>query len=273
MNTPDMNTQAAVRSGVLMSLFEVLSDYWPDGMDIIPGKQVKISLAAGSIVRRLNVKKRRVREVPASDGFWPSVRLVFMGSAGMAKKLAGQQAPLFPFIFGPGAIRSLRFFASASSKISSLMAADFPADSAEYAAQSRLLLCAALRGVCEVAMFDAWVHKKAEHLPTGIMEVVAGTVTDSEFRGYIVNEPGKPGRALLRFIPESRSTELELGACRPTARLIFADLNVAGGVLRGKMNAMDALGDGSLRIQGKLPFIQGIFPLLDRFSFIMGSTP
>lgn len=53
------------------------------------------------------------------------------------------------------------------------------------------------------------------------------------------------------------------------AVLEFSDLNVCYGVLTGSLPALGALGDSRVMLRGKLPMIQGLFPLLDRFGEIM----
>jgi hypothetical protein len=46
-------------------------------------------------------------------------------------------------------------------------------------------------------------------------------------------------------------------------------MNTAFGLFTGSVVALNALGRGKISIRGKVPMIQTLFPLLDRFGEIM----
>jgi hypothetical protein len=246
-----------------------------------PERPVGISLRGGAVHRRLVISSRGVAEVDPEGLFAPAVVLNFLHSGGMAARLAGGQAFILPLPAGPRVVGALRLFSALSGNISGIMASSFQAGSDEYSLQTKMLLTAALRGVCEVALWDSWVRVKAARLPLGILEVIAGDPESPDFRGYILRESGRHG-VEMRYAPSLLSAGIDgepdtgisesFPTGRPTARLSFDTLEIAGDVLRGRTSAMECLGRGSVGIRGKIPYIQGIFPLLDRFSEIMNSA-
>ena len=56
---------------------------------------------------------------------------------------------------------------------------------------------------------------------------------------------------------------------KANAILEFSDVSVCYGVLTGSLAAMAELGSGRVMLKGKIPMIQGLFPLLDRFGELM----
>jgi hypothetical protein len=119
---------------------------------------------------------------------------------------------------------------------------------------TELLMTAALRGVAETAMADPWTAPKASHMPEGIVELhVEGT----KLRGWIECS-GHLWRAGRGASPG-----------KVNARLSFADMDTALGLFTGKVAALNALGRGKVSIRGRVPMVQVLFPLLDRFGEIM----
>jgi hypothetical protein len=274
VRTPDSAIKAAVRSGVLCSLIEALPRLAPEVYSELapPLRALRLSLRGGAVHRRLEFAADSAAELPSTGMFLPSVILNFLHEGGMASRLAGKPALILPVPAGYRAIKGVRLFAGASSHISALTSAPYPQGSPQYELQTRFLLTAALRGVCEVGQNDPWTRGKSSRLPLGVLEIIVGGAGDPVFTGYIVRENLRGGVA-MRYLPGWRRNELfpDGDATRPAARLRFADMTIAGDILRGRANAMEALGRGTVSISGRIPYIQGIFPLLDRFSEVMAA--
>jgi len=120
--------------------------------------------------------------------------------------------------------------------------------------QTELLLEAALMGVVQVANYDPYVQTRTSKMGNGLIEV------------NILDRP-----ELTRYVDVDRG-HFSLGRMedeKVSARLIFQDAEIAHSLLSGQLRAMSALGDGRIQIRGKLPLIQGLFPMLDRFSYFM----
>ena len=121
--------------------------------------------------------------------------------------------------------------------------------------KTRLLLTAALRGVSEVYNYDHWVCYKSAAIPEGKIAVL------------IVSRPEISGTITI----DSKTMTFEPGADPASANAVleFADIETCYGVLTGKLAAIGELGSGRVMLRGKLPMIQGLFPLLDRFGELM----
>jgi len=120
--------------------------------------------------------------------------------------------------------------------------------------QTLLMLEAALMGVVQVANYDPYVQVRSRKMGDGLIEV---SIEDRpEWTRFVEIDYG-------RFYLRKSSDE------KPSARLIFQDRDTAHAILSNQVRAMSALGDGRIRIRGRLPLIQGLFPLLDRFSWLM----
>ncbi|MFW5688359.1 MAG: hypothetical protein ACOC1U_02215 [Spirochaetota bacterium] len=75
--------------------------------------------------------------------------------------------------------------------------------------------------------------------------------------------PGSAGAAADR-------PDLPGAGPQPNAILEFADRDAAIALLTGATPAMLALAERSVRIHGRLPMIQNLFPVLDRVSDYLG---
>ncbi len=277
---PDSTLIAAVRSGVICSLLPALADLHPEGFADLrpPSRPAGLSLRGGSVHRRLYLgwPRRRsgntlpVLELSNHSAFFPAAILNFITADGMVQKLSGRNAPVLPIPTGIKALQVIGFFSRASAEISRIMSGSFPVGGPEYTLQTKMLLTAALRGVCEVGLHDPWTASKSRRLPLGVLEVRAGHEENPAFCGYIVRSEGRHGLNMSYHRGSEREAIIP-GSQRATALLHFEDLHTAGEVLRGLLPAMEALGSGQVKIRGKIPYIQGIFPLLDRFSEIMNA--
>ncbi len=119
---------------------------------------------------------------------------------------------------------------------------------------TEMLMTAALRGVAETALADPWTAPRSSGMPDGIVEV---SINGSDLKGW-VEKSGHLWRT-------GRGTP----PAKVNARLSFDDIDTAFGLFTGTVVALKALGRGKISIRGKVPMIQVLFPLLDRFGEIM----
>lgn len=246
MKQPSPALSAAVRSGVLLSLMEALpavDSTFPSALP--PGRYAAVLAAPGGIRRRY-----------APGGGTRGALLFFPRAEDMARVLAGEKGRVLPLPTGRGFFKALKAFRSAAARVKEEMAAlpgeeDLPGREKK----TRLLLTAALRGVCEVYEADPWTRVKARRIPPGTIAVSVG---------------GRPELgALLKVEPGRMTPDFHADRAGANAVLEFQDPSVCFRILTGELPALGALGDGRLSLRGRIPMIQGLFPLLDRFGEIM----
>ena len=59
---------------------------------------------------------------------------------------------------------------------------------------------------------------------------------------------------------------------KPNAELVFDSRETAEELLTGKLPAMLALAERKVRLFGRIPMIQNLFPILDRVAVYMGGA-
>jgi len=109
--------------------------------------------------------------------------------------------------------------------------------------------------VKEVAEQDPYVSRRVEGLPDGI---IALRVADND---GLESRISKPHRSFT-VVDKSDGR-------KPNAVLTFASTKTAYDLLKGNINAMTALGTTEVSISGRIPMIQDLFPILDRFGYLM----
>ncbi len=246
MRTPRDKTVAAVRSGVVSSLIDELIALDENLAASLPSGKYAVTLAAPDSVRRFI----------SFNGGKRGVLLWFPRHRDMTAVLSGGKGTLIPLPTGPGFFKALKAFQRSAGAVVAAMDVnpDIP-DTPALEKKTRLLLRAALRGVCEVYNHDHWVAARASHIPEGRIGI--GVAGRKDISGVIVVNKG------LMILEREPSEE------GVNAFLEFSDVKVCHAVLTGVEPALGALGEGRVMTKGKLPMIQGLFPLLDRFGEIM----
>jgi len=239
-------TLAAVRSGVVASLIEELVKLDGDLARSLPPGAYGVRLSApGGLERRISF-----------NGGTGGARLLFPRWTDMAATFSGGKGTLIPLPTGPGFLKAVKAFAACAKAVSAAMATVPPEGDREgLERKTRLLLTAALRGVCEVYNHDHWTAPRSEHIPRGRIGI--GVTGRPDLSGVIAVGEGR--------MELERESSLE----GVNALLEFRDPSVCYAVLTGAEPALGALGDGRVMTKGRLPMIQGLFPLLDRFGEIM----
>jgi hypothetical protein len=172
----------------------------------------------------------------------------------MARILGGGKGTVLPLPLSLNFMKAGKAFSASSKRVGELTSKRAFTDTAEKRLVTELLMTAALRGVAETAVADLWVASKASAMPDGIVEI---SVDGADLSGW-VRRSGSDWTS-GRGVPPTT----------PNARLAFADLDTAFGLFSGGIAALNALGRGAVTIRGRIPMIQVLFPLLDRFGEIM----
>jgi len=102
--------------------------------------------------------------------------------------------------------------------------------------------------VCCIGNEDAVGQVSASYIPDGAVMLYAADVI-----AFVIRADNH--RLTLSADPDSE---------RVTARMCFADLVTARAVFDGLINAVDAVGDGRIRIGGMIPQVDNINRILDR---------
>ena len=176
---------------------------------------------------------------------YPSVTLFFPRPAHLVSTLTGGRGPVIPIPAGLKVLRGIGAFRALTAKLQERFA--------DAAMRPHLLLLATLYGVEEVANRDPYVAARVKRIPEGSLSVrIAG-----DGAGWVQ----KSGRSL-----RTGSGDLPPGVARANAELEFADDQAAIDLLTGACPAMLALAERRVRLHGRLPMIQNLFPVLDRVS-------
>ncbi len=262
--TPE--TVAKVRSGVVCALVCAAVDLDESlRRTMPPGRFSLLVSGAPGVRRRLCFENGRAVESP---GGRVSVNLFFAGAAAMACALGGGKGTVLPLPASPNFVKAVRAFKSASRRAGKLSSQRDFSDESQKRVVTEMLMTAALRGVVETALADPWTAAKAAAMPDGLIEV---TVSGNGPSAAEAVAPGPTGwiRRKGSHWESGRGT----APGKVNARLSFADLDTAFGLFTGGVVALNALGRGMVSIRGKVPMIQTLFPLLDRFSEIMNWNP
>jgi hypothetical protein len=246
MRKPREITVAAVRSGVVSTLIKEL---------ILLDEELSRSLPAGGYAVTLAAPSSLKRKISFNGGKRGAL-LWFPRHRDMTAVLSGGKGALLPLPTGPGFFRALNAFRKSAVAVASAMDAEPDlSDTPALEKKTRLLLKAALSGVCEVYNHDHWTAARASHIPQGRIGI--GVAGRKDVSGVLAVGKG------FMSLEENPSEE------RVNAFLEFRDVPVCHAVLTGAEPALGALGEGRVMTKGKLAMIQGLFPLLDRFGEIM----
>ena len=184
----------------------------------------------------------------ATRRFCPTVSLWFPRPEHMATLLSGGKAPVIAVPSSPRFLGGVSAFRALTGAVQTAFK--------DPAHRVRLLLMGTLFALEEVASHDAYVTARVTRIPTGIIGV--SVENEPEIQGWF--RKGTDGISSGAGAPE----------IEPNAELVFADRDSAEALLTGKLPAALALAERRVRLYGRLPMIQNLFPILDRVAAYMG---
>lgn len=246
------DTLSLVKAGVILNLLVLLAKKDCKSTEILAKKKFILSFRGGERLSWiLDCRKGRLS---AREGrsMWPSLKLYSPKERGIGAMLSQKKAFVLPFPGFWSTGKALNCFKYLASRLPLFLGGEEGKKNPEL--QTELLLEAALNGVCQVGNYDNYVSTRIQKMGRGIIKVEV-----------------LEAKHLTRFIRiENRRLCLQNQCSEEvSASLTFQNQETARALLLGNLRAMSALGDSRIKIRGRLPLIQGIFPLLDRFSYLM----
>ena len=135
----------------------------------------------------------------------------------------------------------------------------------------------------EVANRDPWVAARVARIPDGTIAVgVSGDRGVTATVRVVRAEGGTRPRLAVEPAGVAASAETVGGAgpvggarpaaVAPNAVLEFSDRQAAADLLTGATSAALALAEGRVRLRGRLPMIQHLFPVLDLVAWYLGGN-
>jgi hypothetical protein len=248
--TPSASTTARVRSGVVAALVVETTRRDEALRAALPPGRYGLDLVAPGVHRRLRFTDGLAREV---EGGRADATLWFPREQDLIATLGGGKGRVLPLPGGLGFTKAVSGFRASTRRVGELMSLRGEALEAQLDDAAGLLMCAALRGVCEVGMHDGWTAARSRHMPDGLISVRAGSL------GGWVRREGERMVAGSGEAPGAANAVLDLRSPR-----------TAHGLLSGSIDAMAALGTGEVAIRGRLPLVRALLPLLARFGEVMG---
>jgi len=249
-------TVAQVRSGVICALICAATDLDESLRESMPSGRFALIISGPSgIRRRLAFSNGRAFETDKDSS---AAVLRFISVDAMARALGGGKGTVIPLPLSPMFMKAVKAFIASSGRVGQLSALREFSGVREKGIVTELLMTAALRGVAETASADSWTALKSSGMPDGIVEFRVDSEEDDEILTGWIEKSADLWRAGRGKPP-----------AEVNARLSFADTDTAFGLFTGSVSALKALGSGQVSIRGKLPMIQILFPLMDRFGEIM----
>ncbi|TFH04405.1 MAG: hypothetical protein E4H09_03665 [Spirochaetales bacterium] len=247
---------AYVRAHATLRLLELLDP--PTVRSLVPGR-ISIQLRTpGGPACHILVRDGSIR-FSGHPRLFPSGTLWFPSPVHMTRVLTGQKGSAIPVPTSPRFVSALTGFR----KLTGALQEQF----ASAAARPRFLLGGTLFALQEVAGRDPYVTSRVRRIPDGTIAITTADLSADglEVEGWFTRQ----GSAITTGIGPLPA-EADGSKARPNAVLEFKDRDAAVALLSGTIPAMLALAERSVRLYGRLPMIQNLFPILDRVAHYMG---
>jgi uncharacterized protein (DUF1330 family) len=246
---------AYIKSGSAFQLLQLLAEVDAEVQNIIKNKSFTLGLhIAGGMKRSVRIEDGHIKPIDNSTS-GSGVIFRFPDAQQLNKLLSGKKSKMIPVIRSLSAGRIISDFKAVTGRIPLYMSPEADFLSENFRIITRLLMNAALRGIKEVAENDSYTKARVAAIPDGIISVRVENESDLE----------------IRLEKKGGSFNLIQGNNGRTANavLTFNNVNTAYQLFTGKINAVAALGTSDVKIRGRIPMIQGLFPILDRLSYYM----
>jgi len=245
----------AIKVNTVFTLLSVLSETDGELQESLKDSRFCLRVSAPGVAgTALAARNGRFRHYEGG-GPLPSLTLRFFRPEHLTALFSGKKAPVIPLPGNPAFLNALKTFQAGTARLQQIMSAAPEEGEALYTEKTRLLLAATVTGIRQVARGDLSVRAKFDHIARGTIELFVEE--EPSLAWHLVKQqddlltfPGRP-------------------AVRGNAQLSFRTVAAAHDLLTGKLNAMAALGTSEVKIRGKLPMVQNLFPLLDRLGFYM----
>ena len=246
LTSEEVRVLAHVKSGSAFQILQLLAAEDETVKRLIKGKTFGLGLyVAGGMKRCIIVKNEIITPVDNSTAN-TGVVFRFPDYRNLNLLLSGSKSRMFPILKSFSALSTINIFRELTSRISPYMNPDEDFLKKNFLAVTKLLMCAALRGIKEVAENDSYTEARVAAIPDGkIMIAVEG---DAELEACIVKTGNR-----FRVDPFNDGT-------LPNAVLTFRDAETAYKLFTGSLNAVEALGSTEIKIRGKNTDDTGTFP-------------
>ena len=253
----EQRTLSYINCHVLLSLLEPLAEYDGETREMLKGMNFSFQImVSGGPTGHIVVRDGGVTYKDGKKSF-ASLSLWFPSPEQMNGMFKGQKSTLIPLFTSFKFPAYIRTFKALSGRFQYYMQGDDQVHQKHREFITALLLEAAARGIKYTAENDPYIAPKVAPIPDGVLDIF---VEDKPEIGCSIVKTGA-------FFTVSRGCSVK----KPNAMLIFKDIETAYGVLKGKTNAIVALGLNRVSIRGYLPMVQGIFPVLDRLGQFLSS--
>jgi len=246
---------AHVKSGSAFQLLQMLAEEDPVVQEEIRNKSFILGLSvAGGMKRSVRISDSRITPL---DGSVKGAGVIFRFPVynELNNLLSGKKTKMLPILRSLAAGKIIAGFKTLTSRIPVYINAEPDFLDKNFRAVTRMLICAALRGIKEVAENDSYTAARVAGIPDGIIAL------------QVENDAGLEAR--IEKSGSSFTVTTIADGRIPNAVLTFKDADTAHKLFTGKINAVVALGTSDVRIRGRIPMIQGLFPILDRLSYYM----
>ena|GEM_PF-5778481 len=275
---PDYSVRARLRasaaltlSGHVLSKEAGVNSVLPHWFLRVRSPSVDLTLAYGNnTVQPYEVLHTFRQRARGTRGY--GLTLAFFSDLHVLRLFSGGKATPVPLPGTWRAGRILKAFRSASARVQAILSS--PTERLEL--KTELLLRATVDGLSVIGNHDEATVAWSSRIENGTIQIQVDDNPDLQATIVKAANPGRDGMAAGRRsgYPAFRSlwgpsAAGPQTAGPPRARLVFADTETAHGVLTGTVKAGEALADGRIRIRGRLPMIQNLFPLMDRLSELM----
>lgn len=255
LSDEEQKVLACVKSGSAFFLLQLLAKEDDEVMRIIKGRKFGLGLHVSGGLKRSLAASDGVINIIEDSTAKTGIVFRFSDYLNLNLLLSSGKSKMFPVIKSAKAFSIINDFKKLTKRIPLYMNPEDNFLNENFRFITHLLMCAALRGIKEVAENDSYTETRVATIPDGLISVKV------------------EGDAGLEALIEKNNRGFSVYSCSdgrtPNAVLSFSSVETAHRLFTGKLNAVEALGTSEIKIRGRIPMIQGLFPIMDRLSFYM----
>lgn len=249
----DTKTLAYINMYAILGTLENLCELVPEASSVLEGKKpVSIGLEVkGGPAATLYFKNGKCRMEQGADKC--DVKLPFSSPEKFNGLIDGTVTPIPSKGF-----THIKFLLNEFTQLTDILTKYMRPDEADleneefFNASTSLLLCTITVAAAQIANNDA------------IGKFSANNIVDGDI-AILIN--GGPGTTLR--VKDHRIIAIKKPPENPRAIMEFSDMKVARDLFDGKVNAMESVGNGSIKMSGMIPMIDNLNRLLDRVALYL----